>query len=582
MAYWRAPEAKNTAAMVAIDVWQLRSGSDLDGLFLVCLDADNVLVPNHIQRIVDRLAEGAKYPWYKRLLINFKGDDCGVSGRDGYFASAFRDVRGYRQSLHSHGYQDSDLRGRLLQLCASEHAGSKDFEYSCQKLNGSGYSICNDPGGDERLAYSAAKLLHCPPEELKQFESWSKMLGANVKIANEEGEKIFVVNVSVDRLGCEYRNFVVHAPLRGTVAAGARVRTAAAVPCSKVPLPSGPPPPQLLAEACGARIQANAAQFGIPLDASSAYAAPLPVAPVAKKVAAPEIREVSLPPGPPTPQLLAAAAKAAARQHSGAPEFKVRLYTVGYSLALAALGPIVDNETWGAQEFRRDPYRAWKKGSYFDAAAQFVHIDCTDFRCPEANANHIGLHPEILLTFLGLSGRGDVRERNKGRVQRILADYAAALQRAVRHGRRKLDVVLWCSKGMHRSVGIAALLQGVHERFFGTEINVEHLNQPQWYLETCDCCHWLRGTALKSNICFIYVYMYVCMYICMDVCMYAHMMVCMCVCKYVCRREQDMCVCKYVCKKEQSKIHRAKEKDKEKVTGGQALSGRDTVPTVLG
>ena len=237
MAHWRAPEAKNTAAMVAIDVWNSRRcllTSDLDGLFLVCLDADNVLVPDHVQRIVDRLAESVEFPWYRRLLINFKGDDCGVSGRDGYFASAFQDVRGYRQSLHSHGYQDSDLRFRLQKQCASEYPDASGLQYSSQKLNKSGYSICNDPGGDEKKSFNESKLLHCPPEELLQYATWGKMCGANVKIANKEGDTI-VVNASVVRLGCEYRNFVVQPPRDEG--------EAAAVPCSELPASLASPPP---------------------------------------------------------------------------------------------------------------------------------------------------------------------------------------------------------------------------------------------------------------------------------------------------------------------------------------------------
>jgi hypothetical protein len=43
-------------------------------------------------------------------------------------------------------------------------------------------------------------------------------------------------------------------------------------------------------------------------------------------------------------------------------------------------------------------------------------------------------------------------------------------------------------------------VQVVHDKFFGTEINVKNLNRPQWrHPATCDCCRWLRGTALKSN-----------------------------------------------------------------------------------
>ena len=108
MDHWKAPLDKNTAAMVAINMWSNRSDCKDHDIFLVCLDADNVLVPKHIEQIMDRLMYRHREQYYKRLVINFKGEDCGVSGRDGYFASAWLKSGGYRQTLKSHGFQDAD------------------------------------------------------------------------------------------------------------------------------------------------------------------------------------------------------------------------------------------------------------------------------------------------------------------------------------------------------------------------------------------------------------------------------------------------------------------------------------------
>ena len=75
MTHWQAPLAKNTSAMVAI-----RASADPQSLFLVCLDADNVLVPGHVQRILERLEERAQFAWYKRLLIIFAAMILGCLG----------------------------------------------------------------------------------------------------------------------------------------------------------------------------------------------------------------------------------------------------------------------------------------------------------------------------------------------------------------------------------------------------------------------------------------------------------------------------------------------------------------------
>jgi hypothetical protein len=562
MPYWRAPLAKNTAAMVAIELWQARGGSDLDNLFLVCLDADNVLVSKHVQRIVERLEQSVQYPWYKRLLINFKGDDCGVSGRDGYFASAFVNVRGYRQSLHSHGFQDSDLRDRLVKQCDLEHGNDPNISYSRAKLTKSGYSICNDPGGNEVKGYGESKLLHCPPDELNRFEKWSNMVGANQKIANkedanQEGEDNYVVNEMVDRLGCEYRKFVIRdegeaaaLPCIDVPASSASIVVAAAkaaAPKSRnMPPPAGPPPlvkirgsaaqasapPLKIRGSAGSTAQAAAPDIDMVPSAHQTSAPPLKIrgsAGSAAQAAAPDIDMV------PSAHFLAAATAAAQRARvyrgrPGAPELNVELYTLGYSLALEALGPFAERSDWDATaSFRSNPALCWRKGKWFKVGAHFLDIDCTVFKDPEAvlkrsrlKANHIGLHPEILLTLLGIFGRQDVRKKNKDSVTFILGKYAQALKMAVDSESKELDVVLWCSKGRHRSVGIAALLQGVHARFFGPEIdvNVKNLNEAQWHHETCECCRCLRRIAL-------YVCMYVFMYAC---CMYAHMMVWMCVC----------------------------------------------------
>ena len=435
MNYWQAPLAKNTSAMVAINMWSGRKDSDI---FLVCLDADNVLAPKHIQKIMDRLVQRHTEPYYKRLVINFNGLDGGVAGQDGYFASAFLKIRGYRQNLNSHGYQDTDLRVRLKKLCLLENEDYKHPQYFAEKMKNIGYSIPNESPG---MCWSDAKLLHCPPAERHKFATWGEMTGDNVKIADAEDRKSGWqgVNATLKMFGCHYRNIQVC--LLYKQAGISDAEDIANAQTSK----------HRLEPFASLQIMAQQKASLLPISRSISFYT--------------------------LGCTLVLQALGRAEDETGN----------------ICIDNFIDDPQLAWKNCHYFHFPALDKDNF-----HILDIDCRDFVDPtdvRENVNHIGLFPSHLLHMLGFQGDSNVCARHQILVRSILEKYA----RVMMLGAEQIDVVVWCLNGRCCSVAIGALLVHLQVCVFGTNCEVNHLNRLQWMgplLRLCD-----QGDDIQPTMC---------------------------------------------------------------------------------
>ena len=134
-----------------------------------------------------------------KLLI-WKGEDSGVGGRIGYWENAFRLVNGYDEDMKGNGSEDIDLKWRFKAhplLSVGRVVVFKDGEW---RRFSSGWSVCNDPGGDDVNGICDAKLTHVDPS-VTQGKTWGKHSGANWNLVCQKTSPIRNQKQPFDKLG---------------------------------------------------------------------------------------------------------------------------------------------------------------------------------------------------------------------------------------------------------------------------------------------------------------------------------------------------------------------------------------------
>ncbi len=100
-ASWHASVAKNTCIKVAI---MERPDIQEHKHFIINVDGDNVFSSAFVMSVMEEARKGE--PHYFRV---WRGDDGGTTGRNGFYASVFRELSGYDESLLPSGFQEVDL-----------------------------------------------------------------------------------------------------------------------------------------------------------------------------------------------------------------------------------------------------------------------------------------------------------------------------------------------------------------------------------------------------------------------------------------------------------------------------------------
>ena len=133
-------------------------------------------------------------------FLFWKGDDSGVTGRMGYFENAFRLVNGYDEDMKGNGSEDIDLKYRFQAHPLLSVERALVFKDGQRRRFSSGWSVCNDPGGDEVKGIGDAKLTHVNPD-LTQGKSWGKHNGANWNLVSHKASPIRNQKQPFDKLG---------------------------------------------------------------------------------------------------------------------------------------------------------------------------------------------------------------------------------------------------------------------------------------------------------------------------------------------------------------------------------------------
>ena len=129
-------------------------------IVLISVDADNGFSGDFVPSCMELCKEG-----FKHKLFAFHGDDGGVTGRMGCWASSFWYVNGYGQSLRGCGYQDIAFLETFRKIPG--YTVVKPLNKDGRKFS-AGWSMCNGKDGDLTKAYNQAKVNNCDPKDQLQ------------------------------------------------------------------------------------------------------------------------------------------------------------------------------------------------------------------------------------------------------------------------------------------------------------------------------------------------------------------------------------------------------------------------------
>ncbi|MCP4242814.1 MAG: hypothetical protein GY772_19850 [bacterium] len=172
MEFWQCAPCKSTAHKVAIEDLAAEVGKE--NTFVVNVDCDNGFSVDFVPSVLSIYGSGRR-----NSLYQWRGDDGGVTGRMGYWATGFEYFCGYDESLRGRGHQDVDLRRRFEKT--DDYAVVRALSAAGTRFT-AGYSVSNDPDGDPTKAFNLSKIVNCDPKDV-QGKSWGSMNGRNQAIA---------------------------------------------------------------------------------------------------------------------------------------------------------------------------------------------------------------------------------------------------------------------------------------------------------------------------------------------------------------------------------------------------------------
>ncbi len=111
--HFSAPIAKNTSHNFALGSLSAK-GYDPTRVFLMNLDADNVMSPQFVVGLLRQVRAGPQVACFIAC-----GEDGGVTGRMGWWATTFAELGGYNEAMLPMAYQEVDMRERTKKLPGS-------------------------------------------------------------------------------------------------------------------------------------------------------------------------------------------------------------------------------------------------------------------------------------------------------------------------------------------------------------------------------------------------------------------------------------------------------------------------------
>ena len=91
-----------------------------------------------------------------QALDQWRDDDGGAKGRQGYWSDSFVVLHRYDEHLKGSGHEDIDFQKRWM---AKRWEVKAPLTSQWKKLN-AGYSIPNDPSGDMTVSHGQANIAH--------------------------------------------------------------------------------------------------------------------------------------------------------------------------------------------------------------------------------------------------------------------------------------------------------------------------------------------------------------------------------------------------------------------------------------
>ena len=205
---WQASVCKNAAHVFGQHIANV-SGWALQAF--VSLDADNLMTSLYISAVYDFARELKSDVAKRRGSVLVPGTECtsGTCGRLAYAPSEFFAIGGYDQCFLPVGFQDVDLKRRLLHRgCNNAHKVVKTL-----KLTEIGGAIPND-ANSKKSDRGSAKI-SCVDQSVtnqSEFSSWGKMNALNVSAGKAKLARGEIIrNAEIDRqagarLGCWWQH----------------------------------------------------------------------------------------------------------------------------------------------------------------------------------------------------------------------------------------------------------------------------------------------------------------------------------------------------------------------------------------